>query len=196
MKRATFWFDVVSPYAWLAFERLPDALAGLSVAVEYRPLLFAGLLKHWGQKGPAEIAPKREWMQRQVRWLAARDGVPLVFPSPHPFVPLALLRLAVAAGPNRRVVEAVFRHAWTEGGDPNDPLRLAALARRLAPAADPDSDAVKQALRANTDEAARRGVFGVPTVEVDGELFWGLDALPMLADRLAGRAPPGALAPA
>lgn len=185
MKRLTFWFDVVSPYAWLAFERLPDALEGLSVEVEYRPLLFAGLLKHWGHKGPAEIAPKREWMHRQVRWIAERDGVPLVFPTPHPFNPLALLRLAIAAGPNRRVVEAVFRHAWADGGDPNEPERLAALTRRLAPAQDPASDAVKQALRAHTDEALRRGLFGVPTLEVDGEPFWGYDALPMAAAKLA-----------
>jgi hypothetical protein len=61
MKRLTFWFDVISPYAYLAFERLPEALAGLPVAISYRPLLFAGLLNQWGQKGPAAIEPKRAW---------------------------------------------------------------------------------------------------------------------------------------
>ena len=69
MKRISFHFDVISPYAWLAFERLPQALEGLSVVVDYQPLLLAGLLGHWGQKGPAEIEPKRAWTYRQVAWL-------------------------------------------------------------------------------------------------------------------------------
>ena len=59
MKHLTFWFDVISPYAYLAFERLPQALDGLPVTTAYRPVLFAGLLGQWGQKGPAEIEPKR-----------------------------------------------------------------------------------------------------------------------------------------
>ncbi|MBK1711792.1 2-hydroxychromene-2-carboxylate isomerase [Rubrivivax gelatinosus] len=186
MKPLVFWFDAVSPYAYLAFERLPDALEGLDVAVEYRPVLLGGLLKHWGQKAPVEVAPKRDWIYRQTRWLAAQQGLPFELPSPHPFSSLALLRLVLACGPNRRVVEAVLRHVWAEGGDPNDPERLAALTAALAPALDPAGEAVKTALRRHTDEAAARGVFGVPTVEFDGELFWGLDALPMLADRLHG----------
>ncbi|MBG6079605.1 2-hydroxychromene-2-carboxylate isomerase [Rubrivivax gelatinosus] len=187
MKHLVFRFDVVSPYAYLAFERLPDVLEGLDVEVEYRPVLLGALLQHWGQKAPVEVAPKRDWIYRHTRWLAAQHGLPFELPQPHPFSSLALLRLIVACGPNRRVVEAVLRHVWAAGGDPHDPARLAALSTTLAPAADPASDAVKAALRANTEEAAARGVFGVPTVEFDGEQFWGLDGLPMLADRL--RAP-------
>ena len=99
MKRLTFWFDVISPYAYLAFERLPEALAGLPVAISYRPLLFAGLLNQWGQKGPAEIEPKRAWTFRHVAWLAHRYGVTLQTPAQHPFNPLALLRLATACAP-------------------------------------------------------------------------------------------------
>ena len=72
MKRITFWFDPISPFACLAFHRLPQALEGLSYEVAYRPLLFAGLLQHWGQKGPAEIEPKRAWTFRHVAWLAQR----------------------------------------------------------------------------------------------------------------------------
>lgn len=188
MKRLVFWFDPISPFAYLAFERLPQVLEGLSYAVEYRPLLFAGLLKHWGQKGPAEVEPKRAWTFRHVHWLAQAHGIALDTPAEHPFNPLALLRLALAAGPNRRVVEAVLRHVWQGGADANDPARLAALRAELAPAADPDGDAVRAALRANTDEALARGVFGVPTIELDGRLFWGLDALPMVAAALAGDA--------
>ena len=187
MKRITFWLDVVSPYAYLAFERLPQVLEGLSHEVEYKPILFAGLLKQWGQKGPAEIEPKRAWTFRQVHWLAQRMGIPIATPAEHPFNPLALQRLLLAAGPNRRSCEAVFRHVWRgEGASANDPARLAALREALAPALDPESDEVMAALRANTEAALARGVFGVPTLELEGRLFWGLDALPMVAGALAG----------
>jgi len=186
MKTITFWFDPISPFAYLAFEHLPQALEGCSYAVEYRPLLFAGLLAHWGQKGPAEIEPKRAWTFRHVAWWAHEHGIALDTPAVHPFNPLPLLRLAVACGPNRRVVEAVMRHAWIGGADAVDPARVAALAQALAPARDPASAEVKNALRAATDEAIARGVFGVPSFELDGRLFWGVDALPMLRAALLG----------
>jgi 2-hydroxychromene-2-carboxylate isomerase len=186
----TFWFDVISPYAWLAFDRLPQALEGNSYSVRYQPLVFAGLLKTWGQKGPAEIGPKRAWTYRHVSWLAHQQGTQLQVPQPHPFNPLALQRLALAccaAGstPNRWVVETLFRHVWCrDGADPNEPQALAALAGTLAPQRDPAGDQVKQELRAATDAAAASGVFGVPTIACRGRLFWGLDALPMLAAAL------------
>ena len=188
MKRLVFHFDVLSPFAWLAFQRLPQVLEGISHEVEYRPLLLAGLLTHFGQKGPAEVEPKRVWTFRQVHWLAAQHGIPLDTPASHPFNPLALQRLAVACGPNRRVVEALFRHVWVGGADANEPARLAALAQQLAPARDPGSDEVKAELRRNTEAAAAAGIFGVPTLEWEGRLFWGLDALPMLRDALSGGA--------
>ena len=192
MTSIDFYFDVISPYAWLAFDRLPQALAGHSVVVHYRPLLFAGLLAHWGQKGPAEIAPKRDWTYRQVGWLAHQQGTPLALPRPHPFNPLALQRLALActpAGgtPNRRVVEALFQHVWCrDGADPNQPTALAALATLLAPLRDPSGAEVKAELRAATEQAAAMGVFGVPTLVAAGRSFFGQDALPMLAAWLAG----------
>jgi 2-hydroxychromene-2-carboxylate isomerase len=186
MKSISFWFDPVSPFAFLAFERLPQALEGCSYAVEYRPVLFAGLLRHWGQKGPAEIEPKRAWTYRHVAWLAHAQGIGLQMPAVHPFNPLPLLRLAVAAGPNRRVVEAVMRHVWQGGGaDATDPARLEALGRTLAPQRNPSTPEVKADLRASTEAAIARGVFGVPSFELDGRLFWGVDALPMLRASLA-----------
>lgn len=184
-----FAFDPISPFAWLAFQRLPQALDGVSHVVSYEPLLLAGLLQHWGQKGPAEIAPKRDWTWRHVHWLAHSHGIDFQMPACHPFNPLALLRLLLACAPaggtpNRREVEAVLRHVWCEGGDPNDPERLAALTARLAPRRDPASAAVKAELRARTEAAVAAGAFGVPTLWVGERLFWGLDALPMLAESL------------
>ncbi len=186
MKRITFWFDVVSPFAYLAFERLPQVLQGCSYEVEYRPLLFAGLLHHHGQRGPAEIEPKRAWTFRHVHWLAHRHGIALDTPQRHPFNPLPLLRLAVACGPNRSVVDAIFQQVWRGGADAVDPDRVAALQAALAPALDPASAEVKAALKAHTDEAIARGLFGVPSFELDARVFWGLDSLDMLAGALRG----------
>lgn len=190
MKHITFYYDPISPYAYLAFERLPVALQGLGYSVSYRPILFAGLLKHHGQLGPAEIAPKRDWTYRQILWLGQAHGIPIDLPAAHPFNPLPLLRLALACSSdgntNRHVTEALFRHVWRGGQEGGDPARLATLTQQLAPAQDPASDAVKTQLRANTDQAIAAGLFGVPTLAVDGKLFWGFDALPMLRAYLEG----------
>jgi 2-hydroxychromene-2-carboxylate isomerase len=188
MKAITFWFDPISPFAYLAFGRLPEALEGCSYAVIYRPVLFAGLLAHWGQKGPAEIEPKRAWTFRHVDWWAHQHGIAVDTPAQHPFNPLPLLRLAIACGPNRRVVGAVMRHVWIGGADAADRARVATLAHVLAPPRDPASAEVKGELRAATAEAIARGVFGVPTFELEGRLFWGVDALPMLRAALLGDA--------
>jgi 2-hydroxychromene-2-carboxylate isomerase len=210
MKQIDFWFDALSPYAWLAFDRLPQALEGLNVVVNYQPVLLAGLLAHWGQKGPAEITPKRDWTYRQVLWLAQQQGTPLQLPQPHPFNPLALQRLAVAAAPaggtpSRRTVDLLFRHVWCrDGADPNAPAALAALQASVAPLRDPAGEEVKAELRARTEAGVALGLFGVPTLVFDGRAFFGLDALPMLRAALegdawfdgpawddAGRQPPG-----
>ena len=191
MKLLSFWFDPISPYAYLAFERLPQVLEGLSYCVDYRPVLFAGLLKHFGHKGPAEIAPKRAWTYRDVAWRAHVQGTPLDMPVQHPFNPLPLLRLALASAPaggtpNRRVVEALFHHVWRGGLDPSCPQRLAALRQSLAPERDPDGEEIKAELRAAGAQALAQEVFGVPTVVWEGRAFWGDDALPMLRAALLG----------
>jgi 2-hydroxychromene-2-carboxylate isomerase len=184
MKHITFHFDFISPYAYLAFEKLPEALKGLSYSVEYRPVLFAAFLKHYGQLGPAEVAPKRDWTYREVLWTARANGIPMQMPAAHPFNPLALLRLALACGDkglvNRHVAETVLRHVWRGGADALDASRLDALKQSLQPKRDPASDEVKRELKANTDAALARGLFGVPTMEADDKLFWGFNALPML----------------
>ena len=192
MKQITFFLDFISPYAYLAFKALPDALDGLSYAVRYQPVFLGGLLKHSKVLGPAEVPGKREWVYRQAQWLAHSQGVRLEMPTAHPFNPLGLLRLAVASDPpglpNRDVCETLFRHVWEGGQDAADTQRLQALSAELAPVRDPRSDEVRDQLKAHTDGAIAQGVFGVPSYAVDGKVFWGLDALPMLRDYLNGGA--------
>ena len=193
MKRIVFWFDVLSPFVHLAFERLPEVLAGTSYEVAYRPLLFAALLQHHGQKGPAEIDSKRAWTFRHVHWLAHAHGITMDTPSLHPFNPLPLQRLALACAPagglpNRRVVQTLLAFVWHGGADASDPARLAALSAALAPSRDPAGDDVKAELRAHTDAAIAMGLFGVPSFELDGRIFWGLDSLTMLRAALLGDA--------
>jgi 2-hydroxychromene-2-carboxylate isomerase len=177
MRTIRWYFDFVSPFSYIALQRLPE----IAAEIEYRPVLFAGLLAHWGQKGPAELAPKRLWTYRYCQWQADALGIPLRFPAQHPFNPLHHLRLAIAAGATPQAVRRIFELLWTTGADAADPVAFDALCRELkvAPGA-LAAPAVKDALRTNTEEAVRRSVFGVPTFEVDGALFWGADGVDFL----------------
>jgi 2-hydroxychromene-2-carboxylate isomerase len=190
MKHITFHFDVISPYAYLAFEKLPEALIGISHCVTYKPVLFGAVLQHFGQLGPAEITPKRAWTYRQIQWLAKEQGLNLQMPASHPFNPIGLLRLGIACGQggtcNRFVAQRLFEHVWQSGLEAGDSVRLQNLAEQLKPLRQMDDPSVKAALKANTDAAIARGIFGVPTMEAEGQLFWGLDALPMLRAYLMG----------
>lgn len=194
MKHITFYLDFVSPYAWLALEQMPRALQGISYHVEYRPVLLGALLQGDANPGPAGIPAKRLWTYRQVTWLGQSLGIPLQMPAQHPFKPLPLLRLALAHGQggsiNRFVTQSVMQHVWDGGHDANDPQRLNDLRQLLQDQkrGEEGGDEVKHWLRANTDQARQAGVFGVPAWVVDGHVFWGLDALPMLRSYLQGDA--------
>lgn len=200
MVHIDWYFDVISPYSYLAFERLPDALARTSTAVEvrYRPVLFAGLLEFFGQKGPAEIPSKRRFTYEHVLWLANRHAVPIQVPRHHPFNPLPLLRALIAAGghvnaPTRDQVALAFRYVWKQGRLPDEPA-FAELLHTLGVSADALNAAdVKAHLRANTQAAIADEVFGVPTAVVHKRVeparrFWGFDAAPMMVDFIDGHA--------
>jgi 2-hydroxychromene-2-carboxylate isomerase len=169
-----WYFDFVSPFSYICLHRLPE----IGVPVSFKPVLFAGLLNHWGQKGPAEIPAKRKWTYRWCTWWARELGVPFRFPAEHPFNPLQHLRLALACDCRPEAVKRIFEGLWIKGGNATDPAAFAALCRELGrDPADLARDEIKNALRSNTEEAAARGVFGVPSFVVDGEVFWGADAV-------------------
>ena len=203
MKHITFYLDFISPYAYLAFDALPRALVGVSHSVRYEPVLLGALLQHHGQASGVAPAARRAWAMRHTAWLAQQSDLALHWPASHPFNPLPLLRLAWASAaahgmpsPSRHTCQRIFEHVWQGGPealagaelrDRLDPAGLVALTEVLMPTGPlagehlpghhPD---IKACLRQATDDAIARGVFGVPMFEVDGQLFWGLDALPML----------------
>jgi len=183
--RVSWVFDVISPFSYLAFQRLKELPGG--VELEVVPVLLAALLDHFRQRGPAEIPSKRRFTYRFVLWRARRLGLPLRMPPAHPFNPLAALRLIVAAGSDSRAAGTVLRAVFGEGRDVTDPAVIADLAAQLA-VADPQAaladPAIKQRLRDNTQWACSRGVFGVPTLVIGEELFWGHDAVDMALDYL------------
>jgi 2-hydroxychromene-2-carboxylate isomerase len=181
-----FWvFDVISPFAYLGLKQLSELPE--DVHVEFVPVLFAGLLNHHGQTGPAEIVPKRRFTYRFALWRARKMGIPMRFPPAHPFNPLAALRLIIAAGNTRHAVERVFDAVFAEGKDIADSAVIASLAAELG-VKDPEvslgAPELKQKLRDNTDWAIERGVFGVPTLIIGNEAFWGHDAFEMALDYL------------
>lgn len=186
MASVDWYFDFISPFAYLQSEQL--ALLGPSARVRYRPVLFAGILNANGQKGPAEIPRKRIFSYRFLVWQARRLGIAFKMPPEHPFNPLPLLRLAIACDSTPEAVHRIFRFVWRDGRLPDLPIEWAELTAALDL---PDADRriaapeVKDELRRNTDEAIARGVFGVPTLVIGDELFWGVDATAMAADYLA-----------
>ena len=183
---ATWYFDVISPFAYLQSCRL-SALND-KVDLILKPVLFAGLLNAHGQKGPAEIPSKKLFTYRYVTWAAAKRGVPFTFPDAHPFNPIRALRLIIALGNTPDAVAKVFHAIWGEGYLPDNNMGWQAIQAACgitdgdALVSDP---AVKAELIQNGEDALNADVFGVPSFVIDGEVFWGDDALDFFTDYLA-----------
>jgi 2-hydroxychromene-2-carboxylate isomerase len=183
MQYVDWYFDFISPYSYLALADI-ERLSGAEI--RYRPILFAALLNHWGHKGPAEMPTKRTWTYRACTWYAAQRGIPFRFPSSHPFNSLPYLRLAIAAECRPNAVRLIFERLWTAGDDASDPRLLEDLTRRLqVEPAHLSAHQVKESLRAQTDGAIASGIFGVPTLLINGEIFWGADAIGFASAYLA-----------
>lgn len=192
-----FYFDYISSNAYLAWHVLPELAQRYGRALEPVPVLFAGLLEAHGQLGPAEVLPKSYWMWRNNLRKCALHGIPLQPPAFHPFNPLLALRLSsLPLEPEQRhnLVTALFQATWVRSQHISEPT----VVRSIADAIGLDGTALIEAaqqpenklrLRQQTDAALARGVFGVPTITVGDELFWGYDDLPYLEMHLAGHDP-------
>lgn len=172
-----WFFDVVSPFAYLQLEQFDKLPAG--IAIRPRPVVLGAILNHCGQKGPAEIGSKRTFTYRHALFRAQQLGIAYRMPPAHPFNPIKALRLTIAMGGSLDAVRAVFRYIWRDGHDVASPEGFAALCDAVGfpeGGTAVEQPAVKDALRYHTDEAISLGVFGVPTLVHKGELFWGEDA--------------------
>lgn len=194
--RLRFYFDPVSPYAWLAARDLDRVEQAAGTQAELVPVLFAGLLNAHGGIGPAELPAKRRYLFRDVMREAALRGLPFAGPPGHPFNPLTALRMCTAladGGQRRALALALVTACWERGDDLGSGATLARLADDAgldgaALLAAAGTAAVKRQLAEATAQAAHDGVFGVPTfrVDEDEELFWGGDRIEALLWRLRG----------
>jgi 2-hydroxychromene-2-carboxylate isomerase len=185
MKQLTWYFDFISPFAYLQWHQLKQLPT--HITLQPKPILFAGLLNHWRNVGPAEITPKRRFTYEHVTWRANNMGIAFKMPPAHPFNPLKALRLCIAAGATPQSIELIFQMIWGDGKSLEDPKTLQDCASILnidnaeQAIAQPT---VKQMLIDHTSQAAKKDIFGVPSSRIAGRNFWGLDAFDMLLDYL------------
>ena len=192
-----FYFDYESPNAYLAWTQLPRLAETYGRAIEPLPILYAALLDAHGQLGPGEMPAKGAWMSKNLARKAMLLGVPLNPPAFMPFNPLLALRmslLSLADRERRALIDALFAAVWARGLHVSEPAVVQRVADEIGlPGAtlvtQAQSPAIKARLRRETDDALARGVFGVPSMVVGDELFWGYDDFPFLELFLAGKDP-------
>lgn len=192
-----FYFDYESPNAYLAWTQLPTLARRYGFTIDPVPILYAALLDAHGQLGPGESPAKGRWMTKNLARKAILLGVPLNSPAFLPFNPLLALRTTMLTSEPRErdaLIDALFQAVWVRGLHVSETAVVESVANEIGlpggtlveKAQMPE---VKDRLRVQTDEAIARGVFGVPSMEVGDELFWGYDDFPYLELLLAGRDP-------
>lgn len=184
-KSVEFFFDYGSPASHLAFFELRRIAREAGAEILWRPILLGGVFKAIHSHSPVDIAPKGKWMMWDLANYARRYGVPFVH-NPHFVInTLAIMRGAIVAerrGEIERYSEAMFMAIWRDALDMDDPAVIGqALVEygfdAKAYFAGVQESSVKDELKARTDAAVARGVFGLPTFFVDGEMWWGQDRL-------------------
>lgn len=184
-KRIDFYFDFVSPYAYLGWRLLRLHQEDYSYLIEAKPVLFAGLLNAHGTLGPAEVAAKRQFVFKDSLRKATLLKIPLNPPFGHPFNPLLALRLTLATPTQYQpaLVDQLYRATWELGVEVSAEKSLRNFTKNIDLPAHVletawekvETEEVKLVLRTNTCKAVERGVFGVPTFILNDDLFWGVD---------------------
>lgn len=185
-----FYFDLSSPYSYLAATQLPAVAARHGATIRWRPMVLAAVFTAAGNRMPAASPPKAAWMLQDLARWSAIYGVPFRMNGRFPLNTIPAMRLVLVAdghGVAEAVARDAFRRTWAEDQDPNEHLAEMAAAAGLPDGAHTSvqDPAVKEALKASTDEAIARGVFGAPAMFVGDQLFWGNDRLDMLERALA-----------
>lgn len=194
-KTVEFFFDVGSPASYLAWTQLPALCQEVGAGLVYKPMLLGGIFQATGNSSPAAVPAKGRYVTNDLARFARRYGVPYA-PNPHfPILTLTLMRAAIGAQLRQpehfsNYLSTVFKALWVDSLDLNDPE----LASRTLVSggfaqgevekwvSDPE---IKAALKANTDEAVQRGVFGAPTMFVGGKMYFGQDRLDFVREALS-----------
>ena len=194
MKRLNFYFDFLSPFSYFAWHQLKDQS---DLEIQFKPVALGPLLNHWGIKGPGEVQPKREFLLKQCLRYAAKNNIAFTTPKTHPFNSLYALRLALkstAGDLQTAVIKTLWEAGWKERIDMGEPEELLHALRTAGLPAEElyeksFSREAKVELKANIQEAISFGVFGVPSMVVGEELFWGNDAVSDLQNYFEGTDP-------
>jgi 2-hydroxychromene-2-carboxylate isomerase len=192
MRTIEFFFDYGSPTAYLAHTQLPGIAQRTGAAIVYRPMLLGGVFKATGNHSPVTIPAKGAWMNTDLPRFAARYGVPFAHNPYFPINTLNLMRGAIAADSEGRLVpysDAIYRAMWADKRNMEDPIVIGQVLRDsgfdpAAMIAAIGTAEVKDRLRLNTEEAVARGVFGAPTCFVGDAMFFGQDRLDFVEEEL------------
>ena len=189
MRKLEFYFDYLSPYAYFAWRKVEKFCSSHNIELIIKPIVFGKLLDHWGQLGPAEISPKRDWLIKYCLFYAQQNEIPLLFPKNHPFNSLTALRASlteVSGSYQSKLVSAIFESGWGKGADIGNSDVISEIVKNVG--LDPQEvidavakDETKLLLKESTNEAISKGVFGIPTIIYDEELFWGNDQFEYLS---------------
>ena len=178
-----FYYDIISPFTYL-FLRQREVLATRLNLIP-KPIFFPGLLRLQDNRGPAEVAEKRVHTYDFCIWNAKKHNIPMKFPARHPFPSVAAQRLFLQQNADWRMLDRAFDFVWAEGRDPD--LEWPDFCASMGLPSNtirPDSAEIKASLTKETEQAARQGIFGVPTIVVNQRVFWGCDSIPWVLDYL------------
>lgn len=193
-KTLEFFFDLGSPAAFLAWTQLPALCERTGARLRYRPMLLGGVFQATGNASPATVPAKGRYMMMDLLRHARRYAVPFAFNPHFPINTLVLMRGAVGYQLHSehellRYLDAMFTAIWIDQRNLADEQVLTEVL--VAAGLDAEQlralvteDSVKNVLKANTEEAVQRGVFGAPTFFVDDEMFFGQDRLGFVEDAL------------
>lgn len=193
-KTVDFYFDFGSPAAYLAWTQLPKMCADVGAQLVWKPMLLGGVFQATGNRAPMTVPLKGSYLFVDLARFASRYGVPLKFNPNFPINTLTLMRAAVGLHMRKDprfedYCAAMFRAIWVDAQNMNDPAVVGAVLARAG--FDPQAllalsgeQAVKDELKAVTEAAVQRGVFGAPTMFVGEQMFWGQDRLDFVREAL------------
>ena len=190
-----FFWDAASPYTYLAATQIEPVVARAGAKLVWRPFLLGKVFEATGNRMPASVPAKAKHLFCDVQRWAQHYGVPVAFPKVFPVNSVLALRAGIAASAQGRGAEfarAVMKAYWADGTDISQPEAVSAIAAAVgldgaALLLQAQEQPVKDQLRANTEEAVRRGAFGAPTFFVGEQMFWGNDRLVLLEEFLCGK---------